>query len=50
MLQMKKELVRILPGKIERGYIFYDPVPQQSFELDLGVREQFLPSKDTNET
>ena len=34
----------ILPGIVESGYLFYDPVPQNSFKLLLEVDEQTLPS------
>ena len=41
---------RILPGIIEKGYLFFDPVSQHPFKISLEAREQFLPSKDLNNT
>jgi len=39
----------IMPETIAKGYKFYDPVPQQSFRLNLEVREQFLSSRDKSD-
>jgi hypothetical protein len=41
---------KILPGITEKGYKFYNPVPQHPFTLNFEAREQFLPSKDINGT
>lgn len=38
----------ILPGVIESGYVFFDPVPQNSFNLQLEADEETLSSDFNN--
>lgn len=34
----------ILPGIVEQGYLFFDPVPQKPFKLLLEINEEYQPS------